>query len=158
MEVWDNTDLNCVVIKWPYQCGYDNTELRAHCQNRSNARKPHRCCDEAPLVCLCKKVAATYSAGFETGTIGGAGLNFSVRDGKRWAPAPWPPSGRRGRHSPMSFAFCVFCSSFLVLSTKYCVPGTLLFLAPLTPCLWSFVPLDRSGEPLRAFLSLEKDH
>jgi hypothetical protein len=28
-------------------------------------------------------VAATYFTGFETSIIGGAGLNFSVRDGKR---------------------------------------------------------------------------
>ena len=33
------------------------------------------------------KVAATYSPAFYCSTIGAAGLNFSVRDGKRWTPA-----------------------------------------------------------------------
>ena len=33
---------------------------------------------------LCNKnVAFTYSPGFEPSTIGGSGLNFSVRNGKR---------------------------------------------------------------------------
>ena len=37
-------------------------------------------------------VAATYSPGCDSSTIGVAGLNGSVRNGKRWTPAPWPPS------------------------------------------------------------------
>ena len=32
------------------------------------------------------KVAATYSPAFNRSTIGATGLNFSVRDGKRWTP------------------------------------------------------------------------
>ena len=31
--------------------------------------------------------AATYSSAYEGSTIGAAGLNGSVRDGERWAPA-----------------------------------------------------------------------
>ena len=33
-------------------------------------------------------LAATYSPGCDPSTIGAAGLNFSVRDGKRCSPAP----------------------------------------------------------------------
>ena len=36
-------------------------------------------------------VAATYSPGCNPSTIGAAGLNFSVRDGKRWDPCARPP-------------------------------------------------------------------
>ena len=32
------------------------------------------------------KVAATYSPAFYRSTIGAMGLNFSVRNGKRWTP------------------------------------------------------------------------
>src|SRR5690606_25272807 len=35
--------------------------------------------------------AATYSPGCNPSTIGAAGLNFSVRDGKRWDPCAGPP-------------------------------------------------------------------
>ena len=34
-----------------------------------------------------KKEAATYSPALHCSTIGAGGLNFSVRDGKRWDPA-----------------------------------------------------------------------
>lgn len=37
-------------------------------------------------------VAAAYSPGCDPSTIGAAGLNFSVRDGKRWGPCARPPS------------------------------------------------------------------
>ena len=33
------------------------------------------------------QVAATYSPALVRSTIGAGGLNFSVRDGKRWGPA-----------------------------------------------------------------------
>lgn len=33
-----------------------------------------------------KKTAVTYSPGFLSSTIGAEGLNFSVRNGKRWNP------------------------------------------------------------------------
>ena len=35
----------------------------------------------------CEKEAATYSPALHCSTIGAGGLNFSVRDGKRWDPA-----------------------------------------------------------------------
>ncbi len=35
--------------------------------------------------------AAAYSPGSNPSTIGAAGLNFSVRDGKRWDPCARPP-------------------------------------------------------------------
>ena len=34
-----------------------------------------------------QKEAATYSPALHCSTIGAGGLNFSVRDGKRWDPA-----------------------------------------------------------------------
>ena len=34
-----------------------------------------------------RQVAATYSPALVRSTIGAGGLNFSVRDGKRWGPA-----------------------------------------------------------------------
>jgi len=40
---------------------------------------------------LCDNVAAAYSPGCNPSTIGAAGLNFSVRDGKRWDPCAGPP-------------------------------------------------------------------
>ena len=36
---------------------------------------------------LLTKKAATYSPAFHRSTIGASGLNFSVRNGKRWNPA-----------------------------------------------------------------------
>ena len=36
---------------------------------------------------LFKKVAASYSPALHCSTIGAGGLNFSVRNGKRWDPA-----------------------------------------------------------------------
>jgi hypothetical protein len=39
-----------------------------------------------------EKVAATYFPAFYRSIIGAEGLNFSVRDGKRWTPSLKPPS------------------------------------------------------------------
>ena len=36
---------------------------------------------------LSEKVAASYSPALHCSTIGAGGLNFSVRNGKRWDPA-----------------------------------------------------------------------
>ena len=36
---------------------------------------------------ILKKVAASYSPALHCSTIGAGGLNFSVRNGKRWDPA-----------------------------------------------------------------------
>ena len=36
---------------------------------------------------LFEKVAASYSPALHCSTIGASGLNFSVRNGKRWDPA-----------------------------------------------------------------------
>ena len=35
-----------------------------------------------------KRLAATYFSTNKRSIIGDAGLNFSVRNGKRWTPAP----------------------------------------------------------------------
>ena len=45
--------------------------------------------EEAPaklLMLPSLKTAATYSPALRRSTIGARGLNFSVRDGKRWNP------------------------------------------------------------------------
>ena len=39
------------------------------------------------IEALDKKEAATYSPALHCSTIGASGLNFSVRNGKRWDPA-----------------------------------------------------------------------
>ena len=46
-------------------------------------KSPRHFCHEDFLV---KKTAATYSPALRCSTIGAHGLNFSVRDGKRWNP------------------------------------------------------------------------
>ena len=43
--------------------------------------------DIASSGLLLKKVAASYSPALHCSTIGASGLNFSVRNGKRWDPA-----------------------------------------------------------------------
>ena len=51
---------------------------------------PRRAHKKAPRKRCCfrgAKVAATYSPALRGSTIGACGLNFSVRDGKRWGPA-----------------------------------------------------------------------
>ncbi len=52
--------------------------LDRHKKNESSRRVSRR------LVVL--KKAATYSPTLQCSTIGAPGLNFSVRDGKRWDP------------------------------------------------------------------------
>ena len=47
-------------------------------------KKGHRFCERQPFL---KKLAITYSPTLHRSTIGASGLNFSVRDGKRWNPA-----------------------------------------------------------------------
>ena len=47
---------------------------------RINKKKPLRKIEEASM-----NMAATYSPGTESSTIGHEGLNFSVRNGKRWS-------------------------------------------------------------------------
>jgi hypothetical protein len=65
-----------------------------------------------------EKVAATYFPAFDCSIIGAEGLNFSVRDGKRWTPSLKPPScldgARDGRKccAKIEFAF--------VAQGKYC--------------------------------------
>ena len=39
------------------------------------------------ITAVLKKLAITYSPTLYRSTIGASGLNFSVRDGKRWNPA-----------------------------------------------------------------------
>ena len=39
------------------------------------------------ITAVLKKLAITYSPTLHRSTIGASGLNFSVRDGKRWYPA-----------------------------------------------------------------------
>ena len=60
------------------------TELRELVQLDYKIKKPCNARCLTRLNCK-KKTAATYSPGI-TSTIGAAGLNFSVRNGKRWDP------------------------------------------------------------------------
>ena len=57
--------------------------------NQSFPSNPQK--SEAPSTLvwrgLLEKEAATYSPALHCSTIGASGLNFSVRDGKRWDPA-----------------------------------------------------------------------
>ena len=46
-------------------------------------KKPSRFIQKAFIL---KKLAITYSPTLHRSTIGASGLNFSVRDGKRWNP------------------------------------------------------------------------
>ena len=64
-------------------------------------------------------VAATYSPGCNPSTIGAAGLNFSVRDGKRWDPCARPPKSLW--HIPLnilSSLSCVSRISYFILHTS----------------------------------------
>ena len=56
-------------------------------RSRGQGTKKARPCGRAVMV-----RAATYSPGCDPSTIGAAGLNFSVRDGKRWGPCAGPPN------------------------------------------------------------------
>ena len=49
-----------------------------------NKEALEHCCSRASLE---EKVAASYSPALHCSTIGAGGLNFSVRNGKRWDPA-----------------------------------------------------------------------
>ena len=51
----------------------------------TNAKEP-RLISETGLLTL-EKMAASYSPALHCSTIGAGGLNFSVRNGKRWDPA-----------------------------------------------------------------------
>ena len=54
------------------------------CQHTKKCRAPRSSRPEGPGLL---KEAATYSPALHCSTIGAGGLNFSVRDGKRWDPA-----------------------------------------------------------------------
>ena len=54
------------------------------CQHTKKCRAPLVVKTEGPGLL---KEAATYSPALHCSTIGAGGLNFSVRDGKRWDPA-----------------------------------------------------------------------
>ena len=49
-----------------------------------NEEALEHCCSRASVE---EKVAASYSPALHCSTIGAGGLNFSVRNGKRWDPA-----------------------------------------------------------------------
>ncbi len=51
------------------------------------AQKKEFSSPECPARRTPTKTAATYSPTLRCSTIGACGLNFSVRDGKRWSPA-----------------------------------------------------------------------
>ena len=61
--------------------------------------------------------AATYSPGCDPSTIGAAGLNFSVRDGKRWGPCAGPPRFFSAGGRPLRHLYHV---SFFDMSRRNC--------------------------------------
>ena len=54
---------------------------------RNNTKKSFRSVIADSPETLVEKKAATYSPALHRSTIGAGGLNFSVRNGKRWNPA-----------------------------------------------------------------------
>ena len=58
------------------------TAIRNIAQNEQMKKRPFDCSNERSD----KKEAATYSPALHCSTIGASGLNFSVRNGKRWDP------------------------------------------------------------------------
>src|SRR5690554_3816607 len=65
--------------------------------------------------------AATYSPGCDPSTIGAAGLNFSVRDGKRWGPCAGPPNVFKynvQRIPTPSYILCLISYVHIELSCK----------------------------------------
>ena len=68
----DNNDRNVTNVK--------NVKNVNHAPSHNSKRHPRN----YPRVPLLVKKAATYSPALRCSTIGAPGLNFSVRDGKRW--------------------------------------------------------------------------
>ena len=96
--------------------------------------------------------AATYSPGCDPSTIGAAGLNFSVRDGKRWGPCAGPPnvfsikyaSKQYQANRTLSYILCLISCVYIELSRKD-YNGTFLFqvfgqLVPLGCAVAGFTP------------------
>jgi hypothetical protein len=107
--------------------GLDKIPARTYCPVKkvkgpsANALGP--LCIGALFPNLCPigqtRLAATYSPASHCSTIGATGLNFSVRNGKRCSPVPWPPLALRGlsrqcldnyREGGAATAFFVVCS------------------------------------------------
>ena len=57
--------------------------LNIHKKNGTKKNESFRPVSKRLVV---RKKAATYSPALQCSTIGAPGLNFSVRDGKRWGP------------------------------------------------------------------------
>ena len=82
----------------------DGPQGRWRAPGRGHKKAPRR--GMSPGGAL-KKAAASYSPALQRSTIGAAGLNFSVRDGKRWNPGamatcvfftpPWPQPAKGNR-------------------------------------------------------------
>ena len=64
----------------------DSTENCSSLSQEDNPQKRRKRTREGCASSM-KKGAATYSPALHCSTIGASGLNFSVRDGKRWDPA-----------------------------------------------------------------------
>ena len=65
------------------QCKITTSYSSSKIMTNKKRKSPGHFCHEDFLV---KKTAATYSPALRCSTIGAHGLNFSVRDGKRWNP------------------------------------------------------------------------
>ena len=63
---------------------HDNLQAKYPKHKDYNTKKPQRFLSRASHFI---KTAASYSPALHCSTIGAGGLNFSVRNGKRWDPA-----------------------------------------------------------------------
>jgi hypothetical protein len=70
--------------------GNPRSPLGGKCPGSNNDKAPQRSCRALEI-----RLATTYSPGCYSSTIGATGLNFSVRNGKRWTPVLKSPKIRR---------------------------------------------------------------
>ena len=70
----------CIGIKEKWSIGIKKVNRDKKKANKDKKKSPMK--DHRTLV----KLAATYSPTWYSSTIGANGLNFSVRNGKRWIP------------------------------------------------------------------------
>src|SRR5690554_3072430 len=93
-----------------------------------------------PILAGLMARAATYSPGCDPSTIGAAGLNFSVRDGKRWGPCAGPPNvcdpGNGTCTFPASNVLCleVSCKDYNRKASSVQVFGQLVPLGCAVAC------------------------
>ena len=79
------TASSCFAALAVMDTGTDHAEGVSFCWIWHKKKSPHL------MMRGLQKKAAAYSPTWCSSTIGADGLNFPVRNGKGWAPSPWPP-------------------------------------------------------------------